>query len=114
MNKLIIALLLSAVSMSASAGGDKMRGEALLKKETMACASCNGKDYKTPMVGTPILAGQHADYLYHALVTYKRGDKGYGRNNGIMAPQVQNLSDQDMADIAAYLASLPSGLVSKR
>jgi cytochrome c553 len=51
----------------------------------------------------------------HALTAYKRGNKvANGRSNPIMAGMAQPLSDRDMADIAAYLESLPGPLVTKR
>lgn len=113
MNKLILALCLGALSVNAMAAGDAEKGKALAQKYN--CASCHGADYKTPIDPTyPKLAGQHPDYLVHALTTYKRGNKAYGRNNPIMAGMAQPLSDRDMVDIAAYLANLPSGLVSQR
>lgn len=113
MNKLIVALFLGALSVNAMAAGDAEKGKALATKYN--CASCHGADYKSPIDPTyPKLAGQHPDYLVHALTAYKRGAKQYGRNNPIMGGMAQPLSDRDMVDIAAYLASLPSGLVSQR
>jgi cytochrome c553 len=118
MKKTIIAVVLGVVSMSASIGaqarGNIANGEALAKK--YACASCHGADFNKGIDPTyPKLAGQHADYLQHALQTYKRGGtKPYGRNNAIMVGMVAPLSDRDMVDIAAYLHSLPSTLVLKR
>lgn len=113
MKKLMIALIAGTVSMHAFAGGNVDKGKELATKH--ACASCHGADYKSPIDPSyPKLAGQYADYLVHALTTYQRGNKAYGRNNPIMAGMVQPLSDQDKADIAAYLASLPSPLVSQR
>ena len=113
MKKLIAALFFGAVSMSAIAGGNVTNGEALAKKYN--CAACHGADYNKPIDPSyPKLAGQHADYLKQALVTYKRGSGAYGRNNAIMSGQVQALSTKDMADIAAYLHSLPGSLVLKR
>ena len=105
---------LSSVSLSAAASGDAARGAELTKKYN--CASCHGADYKTPIDPSyPKLAGQHADYLVHALTAYKRGTKAAnGRNNPIMAGMAQPLSDRDMADIAAYLHGLPAALVTKR
>jgi cytochrome c553 len=110
MKKLIIALALGAVSLHAAAA-DVKRGGELAKKYN--CAACHGADFTKPIDPSyPKLAGQHADYLTHALSAYKRGgDKANGRSNPIMAGQVQPLSNQDMADIGAYLASLPSQLV---
>ncbi|MFB9245859.1 cytochrome c [Massilia antarctica] len=113
MKKLMIALFCGAVSLSATAGGNIANGEALVKKRT--CASCHGADFNKPTNEIyPRLAGQHAEYLKHALIAYKRGDGPNGRNNPIMASNVADLSNQDMADIAAYLHSLPSDLVLKR
>jgi cytochrome c553 len=115
MRKLILALACGALSMSAfAASGDVSNGAALAKKYN--CASCHGADYKTPIDPSyPKLAGQHADYLTHALAAYKRGGKVInGRSNAIMAGMAQPLSDKDMADIAAYLHSLPGPLVVRR
>lgn len=117
MNKLILALSAAAalsMSSTAFAGGDTTRGAELTKKYN--CASCHGADYKTPIDPSyPKLAGQHADYLAHALTAYKRGDKVMnGRNNAIMAGMAQPLSDRDIGDIAAYLHSLPGSLVIRK
>ena len=60
------------------------------------------------------VAGQHKDYLEHALTAYKRGDKANGRNNAIMTGQVKPLSNQDIKDLAAYLHSLPTTVVIRR
>ena len=110
MKKLICALVAGAFCMGSAAAADVSRGEALAKKYN--CASCHGADYNKPIDPSyPKLAGQHAEYLAHALRTYKRGASTNGRANPIMAGQVQPLSNRDMADIAAYLASLPSQLV---
>ena len=113
MKKLIIALFCGLVSLSAVAGGNIARGEQLAKANN--CAACHGADFNKPVDPSyPKLAGQHADYLEHALKAYKRGDGPNGRSNAIMGGQVKPLSNSDMADIAAYLHSLPSDLVLKR
>ncbi|MES2317263.1 MAG: cytochrome c [Pseudomonadota bacterium] len=113
MKKLIIALVCALVSLSAVAGGNIARGEKLAKDNN--CASCHGAEYNKPIDPSyPKLAGQHAEYLEHALKTYKRGDGRAGRNNAIMGGVVKPLSNKDMADLAAYLHSLPSELVLKR
>ena len=113
MKKLILALICGVASLSAVAGGNVANGEALAK--TYNCASCHGADYtKSIDPSYPKLAGQHAKYLEHALTTYKRGDGPNGRNNAIMTAQVKPLSNKDIADLAAYLHSLPSGLVLQR
>jgi cytochrome c553 len=77
------------------------------------CQACHGPDGNG--VGDPqypIIAGQYADYLEHALKAYRSGE----RNNAIMQGFAKNLSDQDIADLSAYFASQKSKLedLSKR
>lgn len=109
MKKLITALVCSAVSLSAFASGNIEAGKALTEK--YSCFACHGKDFNTPIDPSyPKLAGQHKDYLEHALTAYKRGDGANGRGNAIMGGQVKPLSNQDIKDLAAYLHSLPGTL----
>ena len=110
----ILALaLLSAVSLNAVAGGNVAAGKAVAEKSN--CASCHGADFHSPIDPSyPNLAGQHQDYLEHALTAYKRGDGPNGRSNAIMGGQAQPLSNQDVKDLAAYLHSLPGPLVVRR
>jgi cytochrome c553 len=113
MKKLITALFCSAVSCSAFAGGNIDAGKALADK--YSCFACHGKDFNTPIDPSyPKLAGQHKDYLEHALTAYKRGDGANGRNNAIMTGQVKPLSNQDIQDLAAYFHSLPGTLATHR
>lgn len=109
-----LALALSLLALSAAAtAADVARGEALAKKYN--CASCHGADFNKPIDPSyPKLAGQHADYLTTALRAYKRGNGPNGRVNPIMAALVQPLSNQDMADLGAYLGSLPTQLVIRK
>lgn len=64
------------------------------------CAACHGMDGNSPAPEWPKLAGQHADYTHRQTVLVRDG----GRENLTMLPFVQGLSDQDIADIAAYYA----------
>jgi cytochrome c553 len=107
-------LALSSLSLSVHAAGDINAGKAAAEKYN--CASCHGKDYNSPIDPSyPKLAGQHRDYLEHALVAYQRGATGAnGRGNAIMAAQAKPLSHKDVANIAAYLNSLPGTLVLRR
>jgi cytochrome c553 len=111
---LLAALLASGVSLAGAA--DLERGKQLVAAAQPACATCHGADFKTPIDPTyPILAGQYADYLAHALVAYRdSANPMMGRNNAVMALQAAHLSDRDIADITAYLASLPGPLVQKK
>ena len=112
MQRIVFTLALGALGASASAA-DIARGAALAK--THNCASCHGADFNKPIDPSyPKLAGQHADYLTTALRAYKRGAGPNGRVNPIMAALVQPLSNRDMADLGAYLGSLPGQLVIKK
>lgn len=116
MKKLTLALAatLFVAFGSAASAADLAAGQAAYQKYT--CASCHGADGKTPiMPAYPILAGQHADYLAHSLKTYKRGQAGAPassniRKNAVMGAMAMQLSDQDIVNIAAWLATLPSPL----
>lgn len=78
------------------------------KAKSTTCAACHGADGVSTIGSFPKLAGQHRDYLYHALKDYKSGK----RKNPLMAGQVQNLSDADMMDLAMYF-SMQKGLTLK-
>jgi cytochrome c553 len=108
---LFSAMLAVAAGFAAPAwAGDAARGEELVKK--LACASCHGEGMNKPIDPSyPKLAGQYDDYLYVALKAYKtEGNPQVGRGNPIMAGMAKQLSNQDMKDIAAYIAQLPGEL----
>lgn len=111
---LAVISLSAMISFNASAESKIEAGKAAAAK--FNCASCHGADYQTPIdPGYPSLAGQHKDYLKHALVAYKRGNTvSNGRSNAIMAPLAKQLSNTDIENIAAYLHSLPSTLVLRK
>ncbi len=97
--KTIIATAILGLAMTAPAwaGGDAAAGKA----KSAVCAACHGADGNSPTSAFPKLAGQNDDYLAHSLKAYR--DKS--RTNAIMNGQAANLSDQDIADLAAYFAS---------
>lgn len=67
-----------------------------------ACVGCHGiPGYKASfpeVYQVPKLGGQSAKYLENALHAYKKGDRNHPTMHGIAA----SLSDQDIADVAAY------------
>lgn len=77
-----------------------------------ACASCHGANYSKPIDPSyPKIAGQHADYLYVALKSYKtEGNASVGRGNAIMAAQVKQFTLAELRQLADYLGSLPGEL----
>ncbi|WP_293707173.1 MULTISPECIES: cytochrome c [unclassified Stenotrophomonas] len=77
------------------------------KATGQSCIDCHGADGNNPIDPTyPKLGGQYGDYLAHALQAYRGGT----RDHMLMTPQAKNLSDQDIADLAAYFGSRPSQL----
>lgn len=82
---------------AAFAGGDPAAGQ----QKSQTCAACHGADGNAANPMYPRLAGQYETYLLHALKDYKSG----ARKNPIMNGMVAALSEQDMADLAAFYAS---------
>jgi cytochrome c553 len=66
------------------------------------CASCHGNSGISSQAGIPHVAGQHADYIRSALMAYKSGK----RKDQKMQAAAASFSDQDIANVAAYYASL--------
>ena len=96
-----VALAL-ALAAPGQAAGDAQRG----KQIGYTCLGCHGiENYKNvyPTYNVPKLVGQHPEYLVAALKAYR----GKQRSHGTMYAQASSLSDQDMQDVAAYLASVP-------
>jgi cytochrome c553 len=101
---LFVLLLATAFSTAHAASGDLVAG----KEKSTTCAQCHGPDGNSSSPDFPKLAGQQEDYLVAALHQYKTGK----RKNPIMAGFAANLSEKDMADLAAYFSS-QQGLVVK-
>jgi cytochrome c553 len=88
------------------AAGEK-RAQVKGKATGQSCIDCHGAEGNKPIAATyPHLAGQYADYLAHALQAYRAGD----RDQALMTPQATELSDADIANLAAYFASRKGGL----
>ena len=96
----VIAATAFLLSASAWAEGDPARGHA----RAQMCEGCHGiADYRTayPKVyPVPKIGGQQAAYIVKTLEDYKKGARKHPTMRGIAA----TLSDQDMADLAAYYA----------
>jgi cytochrome c553 len=72
------------------------------KSKSGACAGCHGNAGVSLGLPGPTLAGQSEAYLVEALTAYKTGK----RSNALMKAMVASLSDGDIANVAAYYASL--------
>ncbi len=95
---MVIALAL--VPAAARAEGSAAAGA--LKIKTSGCIACHGRDGVSKLPEAPNLAGQVDSYIVSSLKAYHGGE----RKNEIMNTVAQNLSDQDMADLAAYYSGI--------
>jgi cytochrome c553 len=103
---LLSALLLATVTVF-SAQAEALKGDVQAgERKNSMCMGCHGivgyqatfpEVYKVPKI-----AGQSEKYIVNALVAYKNGQRKHPSMRGIAA----SLSDQDMADVAAYYAQL--------
>lgn len=64
------------------------------------CVGCHGPQGKSTNPANPALDGKEADYLQEQLVAFRAGK----RQNATMNAMAAMLSDEDIANIAAYLA----------
>ena len=106
--QITIALAASLGALSAAHAQDAAAGQ----KKIAMCIGCHGivgyqasfpEVYKVPMI-----AGQGAKYIVAALTEYKKGERKHPTMRGIALA----LSDQDMADMAAYYEQLGKGQVA--
>jgi cytochrome c553 len=96
--RILAALALAASCFGAHAAGDAAAG----KIKVYQCQGCHGiTDWKTAfpeVYRVPKLGGQKPEYIVAALKAYKKGERDFATMRSIAA----DLSDKDMADIAAY------------
>src|SRR5438034_900571 len=78
------------------AAGDAMAG----KEKSATCAACHGADGNSTVAIWPKIAGESEGYLIKQLTEYRKGTQGT-RFEPSMYAMTQNLSDQDIADLAA-------------
>ncbi|KTG16601.1 MULTISPECIES: c-type cytochrome [unclassified Guyparkeria] len=92
-------------------GGDIAAG----KQKYASCAACHGADGKGQGGAFPVLTGIPADEAEKKLTAYREGDQEYlksvglGDRYGTMAPNASGLSDEDIADLAAYIGDAFGG-----
>jgi len=79
---------------------------ALLQKGN--CVSCHGANFSKPIDPSyPKIAGQHRDYLFVALKSYRiENNPTQGRNNGVMGGIVKQFSNAELKAMASYIGSL--------
>ena len=108
MRNILLAILLLSLAGAVQAKGNAEKGKA---KAAQVCAACHGADGAKPVAPeNPILAGQYPDYLVKALSDYKSGK----RANPIMKAFAEQLSKQDIEDLAAWFSMQKSDLHFQR
>ena len=105
MNKLLTSIFALAVSSvtAASVQAQEVKGDAKAAEQKIAmCIGCHGiKGYQASfpeVYKVPMISGQNAKYIVAALNAYKKGERKHPTMRGI----ADSLSEQDMADVAAY------------
>lgn len=105
MNKLLTSIFTLAVSSATafSVQAQEVKGDAKAAEQKIAmcigCHSIKGYQASFPEVyKVPMISGQNAKYIVSALNAYKKGERKHPTMRGI----ADSLSDQDMADVAAY------------
>lgn len=94
---LAVAGLSLIVAQPLLAAGDPAAGQ----QKAAVCAACHGIDGNSVVTMWPKIAGQHEDYLARQITLIRDGGRPVPEMMGIVA----NLSDQDIADLAAYYAA---------
>jgi len=101
---LVAAATLSAAALTAHAQGVTGDAQAGQKKADM-CIGCHGipgyQNSFPEIHKVPMISGQSDKYIVSALTAYKKGDRKHPSMRGIAG----SLSEQDMADLAAFYAS---------
>lgn len=98
---LVAASVAMAVGMTGVAqAGDPVAGQA----KYATCVGCHGPEGQGQAM-FPKVAGKDVDYLVEVMKQYRAGEE-VGPNTAMMRPHAMNLSDEDIADLAAYMNTL--------
>jgi len=84
--------------------GSLAKGEKLAKAGAAVCSTCHGQELKG-MAPVPPIAGRSPTYIMRQLYEFKSGARA-GNASALMKPTVENLSEDDMIALAAYVGSL--------
>ena len=93
-----VALILLVSTSLAHAAGNVTAG----RQKALQCQTCHGLDGLSKMPESPNIAGNPEQYLVRQLNAFRKGE----RKNEMMSVVVQQLSDQDVADLSAYYAAI--------
>ena len=109
-SRILLAVALGALAAPVLAQDNKIT----VQNKIAQCQGCHGiKDWKTAfpeVYRVPKLGGQKPAYLVAAMKAYKSGERDFATMRGMVA----DLSDQDMADIAAYYGAGGPAVVAEK
>jgi cytochrome c553 len=101
-----VALALAAAFALAAASWPASADAAAGRTKAQMCATCHGANGLAVAPNTPHLAGQPEPYLVEQLKAYRSGKRAHE----VMGVVAKPLTDADIADLAAWFASLEIGL----
>ncbi|MDH3220115.1 MAG: cytochrome c [Gammaproteobacteria bacterium] len=96
---IITILALTGLFQAPLQAGDAGAGASAFNAK--GCVGCHGASGKKPIANYPVVGGKPADFIAGELNRFRSGE----RNNPIMGPMATALSDSDIANLAAYLAT---------
>lgn len=104
MKKIFALLALAGCAVGPAVAADVVGNAANGATKNAMCIGCHGiPGYRTAypeVYQVPMIGGQSQKYIENALIAYKKGDRKHPSMRGI----AEGLSDQDIADLAAYYA----------
>lgn len=95
----LASVAIGAVVAMQAAAQDSAAGKALYQD---VCRNCHGPAARG-MASFPRLTGKDAEYLVSRLEQYRAGEK-VGPNSALMMPLAEDMTDAEIADVAAYIA----------
>lgn len=98
MKKIVLIAASALLALSSAHANDGAGDAAKGKEKSAACAGCHGADGNSAAPNFPKLAGQYEGYVIKQLTEFRDGI----RKDTIMSAQAAKLSDQDIADLAAF------------
>jgi cytochrome c553 len=106
-SSVVAALAALVLASTAAVAAEPIAGDAAAGATKAAtCTACHGLNGNSVNPEWPVLAGQNAAYLRQQITLFRAAQ----RINPVMLPMVQSLSDQDIADLAAYFSiQTPTG-----
>ncbi|MDO8906986.1 MAG: c-type cytochrome [Pseudohongiella sp.] len=93
----LASILMAVTSFNVHAAGDAAAGQ----QKVAVCAACHGADGNSPLASNPKLAGQNERYTLKQLLDIKSG----ARDVPLMRGLLDNMSEQDLMDIAAFYST---------